>query len=308
MATASNKLNLWQKAMLETLWIMCRGLAIMPDFLRHGIFTNFIYLIICYVVRYRRKVMMDNLRRSFPNASEKELNKICRKAYYNLAEQVINTLSQAGISDEELLHRMELPNIEQIRREMGGKSAVFMMGHYGPWEAGLAVSIKLPEQRLVAVYHKLTSPVIDELLKRIRQRPNVDLVDMKRTIRHFIDNKDKQPMIIGLISDQNPPYRANMPWFKFLHQWSAFFDGAEMIATKYKLPVYYFSPRRVRAGHYVGIFKLIHDGVEPIEPNTITERFVRMVEEDIVKYPELWMWSHRRWKHTPPAELLAQKI
>lgn len=301
-------LNLFQRIALESLWIICRGFAILPDFIRHGVFTNFTYVIICYIVRYRRKVMMDNLRRSFPDKREKEIKKICKKAYYNLAEQIINTLSQAGISDEELLHRMQLPNIEHIRKEMAGRSTVFMMGHYGPWEAGLAVSIKLPEQRLVAVYHKLTSKVIDELLKRIRQRPNVDLVDMKRTIRHFIDNRDKYPMIIGLISDQNPVYRPNMPWLKFLHQWSLFFDGAETIATKYKMPVYYFSPRRIKAGHYVGVFKLIHDGVEPIEPHTITERFVRMIEADIIECPELWMWSHRRWKHIPPAELLAQKI
>lgn len=308
MVHKNNELTLWQKISLETLWLICRGFAILPDCIRHGIFTNLTYVILCYILRYRRKVMMDNLRRSFPDSSEQELKRICRKSYYNLAEQIINTISQAGISDKEMLHRLELPNIEQIRQEMGGRSAIFMMGHYGPWEAGLAVSIKLPEQRLTAVYHQLSSTVLDELLKRIRKRENVDLVDMKRTIRHFIDNRDKQAMIIGLIADQNPPRRANLPWFKFLHQWTAFFDGGEVMATKYKLPVYYFSPRRVRAGHYVGVFKLIYDGVEVVEPNTIIERYVRILEEDIVAFPELWMWTHRRWKKTPPPELLAQKI
>lgn len=304
---SNNKLSLPQRVALKSLWIICRGFALLPDCIRHGVFTNLSYVVL-RLLRYRQKVMMDNLRRSFPDKTEKEIKDICRKAYYNLAEQITNTISMTGISEKELLHRMELPNTEQIRKEINGGNAVFMMGHYGPWEAGLAVSLTFPEQRLVAVYHQLSNKVMDELLKRIRQLPNVDLIDMKRTIRYFIDNREKQPMILGLISDQNPPKRANIPWYKFLHQWTAFFDGAEVIATKYKLPVYYFRPRRIKAGHYVGTFVLIHDGVEPIEPNTITERFVRLLEEDIIYAPELWMWTHRRWKKTPPAELLAQKI
>ena len=127
-------------------------------------------------------------------------------------------------------------------------------------------------------------------------------------MRYFIDKRDKQMMIMGLISDQNPTWRSNMPWYKFLHQWTAFFDGAEMLATKYKLPVYYFSPRRVKAGKYIGRIVRLHDGVEEVEPFTITERFVRILEEDILYAPELWMWTHRRWKYTPPEELQSQKI
>ena len=81
-----------------------------------------------------------------------------------------------------------------------------------------------------------------------------------------------------------------------------------MLATKYQLPVYYFTTRRVKAGYYEGTFTQIHDGVEPVEPYTITERYVRHLEQDIIRTPEMWMWTHRRWKKTPPPELLAQKI
>ena len=167
----------------------------LPSFIRHGVFTNIVYFILCYIVRYRRKVMMGNLERSFPDKSHKEINTLCKRAYYNLAEQIINTISMSGISEKELLRRMEIPDAERIRKEMAGQNVVFMMGHYGPWEAGLAISLTFPEQRLVAVYHKLSNRVMDELFKRIRQLPNVDLVDMKRTMRYFIDKRDKQQMI-----------------------------------------------------------------------------------------------------------------
>ena len=115
-------------------------------------------------------------------------------------------------------------------------------------------------------------------------------------------------MAMGLIADQCPPRRANMHWYKFLHQWTAFLEGGETLALKYHLPVYYFSPRRLSAGHYEGTFTRIYDGEEQVEPYTITERYVRLLEDDINAHPEMWMWSHRRWKHAPPAELLSQKI
>lgn len=307
MAQEKTQLTILQRFSLEALWILCRGFALLPHFIRHGVFTNLTYALL-RALRYRQRVMMDNLRRSFPSKSEDELKKICNGAYYNLAEQIINTISQSGVSDKTLLKRMTFTNDKQTREAVGGNSAIMLTAHYGSWEAGSTVSLVFPEQEFVAVYHKLTNVVFDELLKRIRQHTNVTLVDMKHTMRHFIDNRNRRPMAMGLISDQNPALRSNMPWYKFLHQWTAFFDGGETLAIKYKLPAYYFSLRRIKAGHYEGTFIPIYDGKEQVEPHTITERYVRLLEQDINAHPELWMWTHRRWKHTPPAELQAQKI
>ena len=297
-----------QRFWLEVLWIICRGFALLPHCIRHYIFGSICYLLLCHVLRYRRGVIMDNLSRSFPDKSEKELRKICRGTYRNLTEQIVNMISQSGVSDKTLMHRMKVTNAEQVRKQIGNRSAIMLTAHFGPWEAGSTVSLVVPDQTFVAVYHKLTNTVVDELMKRIRTHTNVELVDMKRTMRHFVNNKDKRPMAMGLIADQNPVLRANMHWYKFLHQWTAFFEGGEVLALKYNLPVYYFSPRRISAGHYEGTFTLIYDGEEQVEPYTITERYVRLLENDINAHPEMWMWSHRRWKHTPPAELQSQKI
>lgn len=305
---SDNSLTFTQKIGLETLWIICRGFALLPHCIRHYFFGTICYLLLCYVLRYRRRVIMDNLRRSFPDKSEKELQKICRGTYKNLTEQIINMISQAGVSDKTLMHRMKVNDADKIQKEIGNRSVIMLTAHFGPWEAGSTVSLVVPDQTFVAVYHKLTNPVIDELMKRIRSHTNVELVDMKRTMRHFVDNRDKRPMAMGLIADQNPVLRANMHWYKFLHQWTAFFEGGETLALKYHLPVYYFSPKRLSAGHYEGKFTLIYDGEEQVEPYTITERYVRLLENDINAHPEMWMWSHRRWKHIPPAELQAQKI
>lgn len=308
MAHENQKLTFAQRTAVAVLWALCRGFALLPHFVRHYIFGYPIYLLLCYIIRYRRKVMMTNLHNSFPEKSEKELCRICRGAYRNLTEQIVNMLSQSGVSDEELQQRMVFPSPEAAQAAVVGQSAVFMTAHYGPWESGSVVSLAFKEHTFVAVYHELESVVFDELFKRIRQHTNVELVSMKRLMRYFIDNRNARPMILGLISDQNPTIRPNFHWHKFLHQWTAFYNGAEVLALKYGLPVYYFSPRRVRTGYYEGHFTCLYDGKEQVEDNVIIERYARILEEDIIQHPEMWMWTHRRWKHTPPAELRAQKI
>lgn len=99
MNDSTKDMSFWQKAELETLWLLCRGFAKLPHFVRHYIFGVPAYLIIRYVIRYRRKVIMTNLRNSFPDKSERELRHICGLNYRNLTEQIINIISQSGLSD-----------------------------------------------------------------------------------------------------------------------------------------------------------------------------------------------------------------
>ena len=303
-------LSFGQRVALESLWIICRGFALLPHWVRYHVLGNFVFVLLCYVLRYRRRVIMMNLRNSFPDKSENELNRICVKSYKNLAEQIIGTLSQAGVSDKTMIERMKVLNVEQTEQSINGRNGIFMTAHFGSWEACIMMGLVFPTHEIVGVYHELRNKVMDELMKRIRRRRNSALVDIKATMRYFIHNKDKKPLIMGLISDQNPSIDIypTTHWHKFLHQWSVFYNGAEVLALKFKLPVYYFSLNRLKAGHYEGEFIEIYDGVEQVEPSVIMERYVRLLEKDILREPHLWMWSHRRWKHTPPQELLSQKI
>ena len=304
----AQKLNIWQKILLELLWILCRAFALLPHFVRYGIFKHMVYALLCHILHYRRKVIMQNLRNSFPDKGEEELYEICKKSYMNLSEQIISIVSQSGVSDETMLERMEVINAEETDHKIGNRNAVLMTAHFGPWEACITMGLVFKRHELVGVYHKLENPMMDELMKRIRRRTNSQLVDINSTMRYFLQNKDKKPIVLGLISDQNPAYRPNLYWHRFLHQWSAFYDGAEVIALKYKLPVFYFTPYKIKDGHYKGKYTMIYDGEEEVAPNVIMERYVRLLERDINENPHMWMWSHRRWKHTPPQELLSQKI
>lgn len=302
----SEELTRWQKFLTQVLWIICRGFAMLPRIVRHYGFGVPIYWILYYVMRYRRKVAMENLRNSFPEKSEKEIREICRKSYCNLAEQLINTISKAGISNEELLHRMNIHGVDEVAKIIGEQSCVFLTAHLGPWEAGTTMSLSMPDHITVGVYHPLKNRVMDELMKRIRTHTRVELVPMKQTMRYFIQRSRQKPLIMGLIADQSPQRRAGQQWFKFLNQWTAFFDGGEVLARKYNIPVIYFSPRRIKAGIYEANMTLVYDGQEQVAEYEITKRYIKLLEQDIISQPEMWMWTHRRWKRKPAPEIIEQ--
>jgi len=302
----SEELTRWQKFLTQLLWIICRGFAMLPRIVRHYGFGVPIYWILYYVMRYRRKVAMENLRNSFPEKSEKEIREICRKSYCNLAEQIINTISKAGVSNEELLHRMDIHGVDEVAKIIGKQSCVFLSAHFGPWEAGTTTSLSMPDHITVGVYHPLKNRVMDELMKRIRTHTRVELVPMKQTMRYFIQRSRQKPLIMGLIADQSPQRRAGQQWFKFLNQWTALFDGGEVLARKYNLPVIYFSPRRIKAGIYEANMTLVYDGKEQVAEYEITKRYINLLEQDIISHPEMWMWTHRRWKRKPAPEIIEQ--
>lgn len=136
--------------------------------------------------------------------------------------------------------------------------------------------------------------------QRLRNYENSTTVAMKECLRFYLRNREKgidgKNLVMGLIADHDRA-RPDSHWFRFLNQDTIFFDGGEKLALRCHLPVYFVRMKRLRRGRYEMSFDLLYDGEEAVEPNEITERYVRRLEAEIVAQPELWIWSHRRWKH-----------
>jgi KDO2-lipid IV(A) lauroyltransferase len=144
------------------LYGFARCVAIMPRFVRYYILEEIIYFILQYVVRYRRKVVLTNLRNAFPEKSDKEISKIAARCNRNLAEQMINTLSVAGISPERLKRYQTVVNIEEYRKAVAGRDVILLAGHYGSWEYHTSVAQHAPEQMIMSIYHPLNNSVMDD--------------------------------------------------------------------------------------------------------------------------------------------------
>jgi KDO2-lipid IV(A) lauroyltransferase len=253
------------------------------------------------VIQYRKRVIRENLKNSFPDKSEQELINIERDYYQHMIDVFIETFKALTMSKKEMMRRVTFENLQEITQYFDkGRSVILVLGHYGNWEwGGFSFTYHSPEQTNT-LYHPLRNPFFDWLTYKIRARCGVDLIPMQNTMRHLVATRNKISLT-AFIADQSPSHQ-NAYWTKFLNQDTAFFTGAEKIAEKFNYPVVHATINKTKRGYYHVRFKTISAVPKQESENYITETFVRMLEEDIITKPHLWLWSHRRWKHKRPNE------
>ncbi len=295
------ELSLSERIGLELLWCFVSIFSILPRVVKYYVVEEIIFFIFYYILHYRQKVVDENLKNSFPEKSAKERAAIRRKFYYTLSEMFVNTLNMAHMPVIKALQVLKVENLDEHLDRIEGRDWIAMMAHYGCWEYGFYWSHYNRHHELVAVYHPLHSQVINQLYRRLRTFDGAMTVPMQEFMRFYLRHHehgiDGKRMAIALIADQNPPKLPKSHWIKFLNQDTIFFDGGEKIALKCKMPIYFVWMDRTARGCYKIRFEQIYDGAEAVAENEITERYARKLEEMIRRRPELWMWSHRRWKH-----------
>ena len=289
-----------QRIGLESLWLGARVFAAMPYWFKYYVVENLIFVLLRYCLRYRMKVVKTNLRNSFPEKDERELAVIRRRFYRTLAEIFVDTINLAGLTPEKGRSLLTVKGLEEQKERVGGRDWIAMTAHFGCWEYCSFWGYD-PTQIVVAVYHPLRSRIVEAFYQRLRNGDYATTVAMKESLRFYLRNRaggiGGRNLVMGLIADQNPPRRPDSRWFRFLNQDTIFFDGGEKLALRCQLPVYFVKMERLRRGRYEMSFELIYDGKEEVAEYEITQRYVRMLEAEIRRRPELWMWSHRRWKH-----------
>ena len=297
----TTELTPMQRIGLESLWLGARVFAAMPYWFKYYVVENLIFVLLRYCLRYRMKVVKTNLRNSFPEKDERELAVIRRRFYRTLAEIFVDTINLAGLTPEKGRSLLTVKGLEEQKERVGGRDWIAMTAHFGCWEYCSFWGLYDPTQIVVAVYHPLRSRIVEAFNQRLRNGDYATTVAMKESLRFYQRTRaggiGGRNLVMGLIADQNPPRRPDSRWFRFLNQDTIFFDGGEKLALRCQLPVYFVKMERLRRGRYEMSFELIYDGKEEVAEYEITQRYVRMLEAEIRRRPELWMWSHRRWKH-----------
>lgn len=294
-------LNLLQRIWLEFLWLLARFFAILPYWFKYYVVETLLFVLLHYCLRYRMKVVKRNLRNSFPEKSERELAVLRRKFYWTLAELFVDTVDLAHMTPAKGRRILRVKGLDEHLARVGDRNWIAMTAHFGCWEYCSFWGLYAPSQIVVAVYHPLESRLADLFYQRLRSGDYAVPVPMRESLRFYLRNEEcgvgGRRLVMGLIADQNPPKRPDSHWFRFLNQDTIFFDGGEKLALRCHLPVYFVKMDRLRRGRYEMSFEKIYDGVEEVADNVITERYVRMLESEIRRRPELWMWSHKRWKY-----------
>ncbi len=287
-------------------WLLlggCKLVGLLPYRIVYYGLVPLICFILYKVFHYRKKVVVENLRNSFPEKSWDEIREIKAKFYLHLAELFVDTLTLSTISERKMRSRFRFLNNEELRQATAGRSWICAMAHYGSWEYTTGYAL-YTDHRVGAVYRPLHNGVFDRYYGYLRTRFGAVPVPMEEVAREMIRTKKENltPMAVAMIADQTPPKFTIRHWFDFLHQPTPFFMGIEKLALKYRLPVYFLKIRKGPRGFYMADFVPLYDGQEAVEEFEITARYARMLEQMIRQRPELWLWSHKRWKHKPEPE------
>lgn len=275
---------------------LLRLVALLPFSLLY-IISDLLYVVVYYVVGYRKDVVLNNLRTSFPDESPEKINQLAKGFYKNLLDILVETIKLPTIAPHELQRRLHYTNPELLKSYLSAGQTVICTGsHQCNWEwvPSAAVVIGIPVD---SVYKTLTNPKMELFMQQVRGSHGAVPTPMKQLPRQLAIRKDV-PRVIALVADQVPDVPEQAYWTDFLHQDTPFYPGTERLARSRNFPVFFLELVRVKRGHYEGTFSPI--AVPPytdLPEGAILETYRNKLETAIRNNPSDWLWSHKRWKH-----------
>jgi KDO2-lipid IV(A) lauroyltransferase len=267
------------------------------------VFSDFLCLVLYYVVSYRRNVVATNLKNSFPEKTDKELKIIEKKFYRHLSDILIETFKSTHMTRANQKKRFTYNNLEiidKLREEK--RDIIAIMGHYNNWEWPTLLPYYL-KYKTIIIYKPLQNKYFNRFINNHRSEHGIVLTPTSQVIREIINYRNNDINTVSVfISDQIPSKGDIKYWTTFLNQDTAVFTGAGKIASKYDMAIVFFHVQKVKRGYYNLNMELLFDHTAGLSEEVITEKHVRRLEEIIKEKPEYWIWSHRRWKHKKPVE------
>ena len=283
------------------MFALIRILSLFPLPFLYFIADALVYPLMYYVVRYRRAIVAKNLRMSFPEKSDKQRKELEHQFYHRFASTIMEIIYGYRISDEEMRERFVFENVE-IVEELAhrNKGVFFMLGHLGNWEWIADIGKRYTDSSIKEynVYRQQKSSSADKAMLALRnKRGGGGCIEKKQLLRQLVAMRHADnPITIGLISDQKPSPRNAHIWTKFLNQETAFLDGGEVLARKFGYAVTYVHVESPKRGYYRARFEVITDDPASTNPTDITLAYAQLLEQNILQSPELWLWTHNRWK------------
>jgi len=290
-----------KKTLGKLLFIFLKGIAYLPFWFWHG-FADILWVLNYYIIGYRKKVVLENLRIAFPEKSELERKRIAKKFFRNFSDFIIESIKAFSMSRKSFEKRYVIENKEEVFDYMitSGRGVVATAAHVFNWEWMIFLGNSMPEpiQGLVS-YTPISNKSLNRLIKANRERFGLNIIPSKDFVK-TLENKVKQKLCIsGLIADQSP--KAN---YKFRTDFFGvdvpFYTGPESSARKHNHSFWFLHIQKPKRSHYVLNFELIADQPNEFTENDLTKIYIQKVEDLIRKYPDNYLWTHRRWKHRKP--------
>lgn len=302
-----NKLRLGlQRAALVVLTGLIKLAALLPLSVLY-IFSDVLAALTYHIVRYRRKVVHANLIACFPGKSKVEIRKIEHRFYRNFTDYVFETVKLMHISNNQMMRRMTFGNVEAMDAVLAeGRDVVIYFSHSGNWE--WATSVRLHSRfadnsRIVfsQIYRPLRNAVFDKLMLRLRSRFGTRCIAKFTSLREFVRfRREGLQFECGFMSDQKPSHNDPVRIVSLFGRPTAVITGTETLARRMDTAVFYWDMSKPSRGHYhIEVIPMAGHAAETA-PDELTVRYFELLQANINRQPDLWLWSHKRWKTSPP--------
>ena len=283
-------------------YLIIKPLSLLPFWVLYLI-SDFLYLVLYKIFGYRVGVVTTNLTNSFPDKSPKEITDIRNKFYHHLCDLIVESIKLFSISEKEVRKRIKFVNPEVTNAYFEkGQSLMIVGGHCGNWEYTVVGGLFVSHQ-IVALYSTLSNKFFEKKMKESRSRFGISLLSTKDA-KAFFEAGLETPSMMIFGSDQSPSSSSKAYWTRFLNQDTAVLYGLEKYAKQYNFPVFYAAIRKVKRGYYEFSFELVEENPASTSYGEISEKHVRMLENQILEQPEYWLWTHKRWKREKPKDVV----
>lgn len=264
------------------------------------IISDGLYFLVYYIFRYRRRIVRKNLTESFPEKSEHDIKEIEKKFYSFFTDNMLESLKMFTISRKEMIQRVKFMNVEEVNALIrSGKSVSLFLGHYSNWEWMSSIPLHIDKNVIGAqIYHKLSNKNMDRLMLYIRERMGAVCVEMRKTARYVNElATENKVCIIGFIADQSPRKKDSRHFLHFLNHNTPVLTGTEKITKHYDFGAFFLDVKRVKRGYYEARFVKMHDNPKSLPDFELTAIYYQMLEKCIRTQPELYLWSHNRFRN-----------
>ena len=260
--------------------------------------SDFIFVILYFVVGYRKKVVFQNLKNSFPEKSDSELKIIRKKFYHNFCDYLVETLKSFTITSHELRVRVQYLNQDIFHdAKSENKNVILLTGHVFNWEWFNALATIIPQENCFPVYRKVQNSFWEEKIKGIRNRFGNTALEAKEVIRHILRNPNDGNSVYMFVADQSPHVSEVSFGLNFLNQKTPAFIGYDKLSTRMDLAFVFCEMKKVKRGYYqINYYRIYPDGEKFVEYEVV-KKFHKLLENTINKRPDNYLWSHRRWKY-----------
>jgi len=255
-----------------------------------------IYGLVYYGFGYRKKVVMANLQIAFPDMTEAERTRIAKKFYRNFIDSFIEVIKLLSAGDKFLKKRFTMDTSVLDELHATGRSCQLHLGHTFNWEWGQLVLTGLTDYKILVVYQPIKNKFFEKLFYRLRTRNGNAFLpanNMRESIAPYLQSQ----YLLGLVADQNPGCVENAYWLDFFGTPAPFVWGPEKGARNAQLPVVFAYIEKPRRGYYHATLTLGCRETCGLKEGQLTLEYVRFLENVIRRNPDMWLWSHRRWKH-----------